>query len=210
MHGQWRAVTRAMARCSAPGGTRRCSAPGGTQMVLRPRRHPNGVPPQAAPHSCTAPGGSGSNNTADMGTAATGEMKVCGLLSHLWDLAWPRETPPGRPHPTLAPGGGHPQGVETAGTYTKWAWRAKNRQWDTHCQRRNRPPRPQGLWTPAGYRGPYRHSVSSMTEGRGGEIACSLSTALGPRHPLDGRLVSAYRMTTGQCATWTRGITRRQ
>ena len=40
--------------------------------------------------------------------------------------------------------------------------------------------------------------------------ACILSAALGPRHPLDGRLVSAYRRSTGQCATWTRGTTRRR
>ena len=53
-------------------------------------------------------------------------------------------------------------------------------------------------------------TVSPVGRRGGRRDACTLSVALGPRHPLDGRLVSAYRRSTGQCATWTRGTTRRR
>ena len=53
-------------------------------------------------------------------------------------------------------------------------------------------------------------TVSPVRRRGGRRRACTLSVPLGPRHPLDGRLVSAYRRSTGQCATWTRGTTRRR
>ena len=97
-----------------------------------------------------------------------------------------------------------------AGTYTTWTRRTAHRKWDTHCQRRDRRPRPQGEYGRRPVIGDPIGTVSPVGRRGGRRDACTLSVALGPRHPLDGRLVSAYRRSTGQCATWTRGTTRRR
>ena len=98
-----------------------------------------------------------------------------------------------------------------AGTYTTWARRTAHRKWDTHCQRRDRaPPCPKGMGGGRPAIGDPIGTVISKGRRGGRRDACTLSATLGPRHPLDGRLVSAYRGPAGKCATWTRGTTRRR